>query len=172
MTAVLGCVAPPNTGDVVRTVVEVESLVGFVVAAVGVGLELNCSQTDCEGGRTDSAVLGHYTSLVRMASCVILKGIYLQESVHSAGKKSAPGQRVGVGQVHRRAAIVPVPPGPPIWTAEIAVPRAYKLPSRPQMSCVILAVIADQRASRVLYRQAATGERRVNAQALSEDATG
>jgi hypothetical protein len=96
--------------------------------------------------------------------------IYLQEWVHSAGKL-APGQTVGVGQVQHRAAAVPALLEPPISTAEIAVLLAYKLPSHPQMSCVILVVIADQRASRVLYRQAATGERRVNAPALSEGAT-
>jgi hypothetical protein len=76
-----------------------------------------------------------------------------------------------VGQVQHRAAAVPALLEPPISTAEIAVLLAYKLPSHPQMSCVILVVIADQRASRVLYRQAATGERRVNAPALSEGAT-
>lgn len=57
MTAVLDCVAPSNMGDVARRVVEVENLVGFVVAAAGVVLEQNRSQKDCEGGKTDSAVL-------------------------------------------------------------------------------------------------------------------
>lgn len=170
MTAVLGCVAPSSMEDVARRVVEVENLVGFVVAAEGVVLEQNRSQMDCEGGKTDLAVLGHYTSLVQTASCVILKVMYLQESVRSAGKLT-PGQRVGVGQVHRRAATAPAPLEPPISTAEIAVPLAYKLPSHPQTSCVILAAIADQQASRVLYRQAATGECRVNAPALGEGAT-
>jgi len=74
-------------------------------------------------------------------------------------------------QVHRRAATAPAPLEPPISRAEIAVPLACKPPSHPQMSCVILAVIADQQASRVLYRQAATGEYRVNAPALGEGAT-
>jgi hypothetical protein len=78
VTAVLGCVAPSSRGDVARRVVEVENLVGFVVAAAGVVLEQNRSRTDCEGRKADSAVLGHYTSLVQMASCVILKVIYLQ----------------------------------------------------------------------------------------------
>jgi hypothetical protein len=168
--AVLGCVAPSNMGDVARRVAEVENLVDFGMVAAGVVLEQNRSRTDCEGRKADSAVLGHYTSLVQMASCVILKVIYLQEWVHSAGKL-APGQRVGVGQVQHRAAAVPALLEPPISTAEIAVLLAYKLPSHPQMSCVILVVITDQRASRVLYRQAATGERRVNAPALSEGAT-
>jgi hypothetical protein len=157
-------------GDVARRVVEVENPVDFVVAAVGVVLEQNRSQTGCEDAKMDLAVLGHYTSLFQMASCVILKEIYLQEPVHSAGKL-APGQRVGVGQAQRRAATVPAPLEPPIWTAKIAVPLTYKLPSHPQMSCVILGVTADQQASRVWYRRAATGERRVNAPAPSEGAT-
>lgn len=170
MTAVLDCVAPSNMGDVARRMVEFEIPIGFVVAAAGVVLEQNHSQTDCEDARMDSAVLGHCTSLVQTASCVILTVIYLQKSVHSAAKL-APGQRAGVGQVQRRAATVRAPPEPPISTAKIAVPLAYKLPFHLQMSCVILAVTANQQASRVLYRRAATGEHRVIAPALNVGAT-
>jgi hypothetical protein len=156
-------------GDVARRVDEFENPIDFGVAAVGVVLERNRSQTDCEDAKMDSAVLGHYTSPVQMASCVILKVIYLQVLVHSAARL-APGQRVAVGQVQRRAATVQAPLEPPISTAEIAAPLACKFPSRPQMSYVILAVTADQQASRVLYRRAATGGCRVNAPVLSEGA--
>ena len=125
---------------------------------------------DCAGARTDWQVLGHYKSLARMASCVILRAMLLQRLVHSV-ERLVPVLRVEVGQVRGKGAIALLPKLQ-ISTATTAVLSACKHPSRRQRSCVIPEAIADRQASRVLRWRAGIGGSRANATAPGEGATG
>lgn len=155
-------------GDVARMKVGMSSL-SDSVAAVAVGSEWNCSRKGYEVARMDLVAPERYENPVQMVACGNPKAMRLRERVHSA-ETPVPAQRMGVGQVQRRAATVRLP-RPQILMAATVVPPACRYPYHLQMSGEIPGATADQQASQELHWQATIGGCHINATALGEGAT-